>query len=74
MVEPIWRPDKSRIENANITAFKNWLEAENKIIFKDYAAMHQFSLSRKEEFWRAVWEYSGIIAATRGERVLVNGD
>ena len=74
MAEPLWRPDRSRKKNANMTAFRHWLEAKYEVSLSSYSQLHQFSVSRQEDFWAAVWQFSGVIAETRGDRVLVDGD
>ena len=74
MAEPLWRPDRSRKKNANMTAFRHWLEEEYEVSLSSYSQLHQFSVSRQEDFWAAVWQFSGVIAETRGDRVLVDGD
>ena len=74
MAEPLWRPDRSRKKNANMTAFRHWLEEEHEVSLSSYSQLHQFSVSRQEDFWAAVWQFSGVIAETRGDRVLVDGD
>ncbi len=35
----------------------------------DYASLYQFSIDRPSDFWRAVWDFTGIIGE-RGDRVL----
>ncbi|MGN2393736.1 acetyl-coenzyme A synthetase N-terminal domain-containing protein, partial [Pelomicrobium sp. G1] len=37
-------------------------------------ALYRWSIEKPERFWVSVWEYCGVIAETRGERVLVDGD
>ena len=32
-----------------------------------------FSVDQPEAFWRAVWDFCGVKAETRGERVLIDG-
>ncbi len=39
----------------------------------DYASLWRWSNDEREAFWRAVWDYAGIIG-TRGERTLVDSD
>ena len=74
MAEPLWRPDSSRIKSANMTAFMHWLEKEYEVSLSSYSQLHQFSVSRQEDFWAAVWQFCDVIAETRGDRVLVDGE
>src|SRR5206468_2227650 len=39
--------------------------------FPDYASLWQWSTDEREAFWRAVWDFAGVIG-TRGERTLVD--
>jgi len=39
---------------------------------RDYATLYRFSLDRPEAFWTAVWEFAGVRADHRGERVTGN--
>ena len=66
--EVVWRPDEATRAHANLTAFM----AANRL--PDYDALHRFSLECKEEFWLAIWDLCGVIAETRGDRVLIDGD
>ncbi|MBE9552690.1 MAG: acetoacetate--CoA ligase, partial [Proteobacteria bacterium] len=74
MTGPLWQPSPERVANANITAFARMLESRHGISLPDYDALHRFSLHRMEDFWTAVWDDCGVIAETRGERVLADGD
>lgn len=74
MTEPLWQPSPERVASANITAFARMLESRHGVSLPDYDALHRFSLDRMEEFWTAVWDDCRVIAETRGERVLADGD
>jgi len=68
--EPLWRPSAARIAQANMSAFMRKLEADWGVALEDYAALHRFSLEEMEKFWLALWDFSGVVAETRGERVM----
>ncbi len=74
MAGPLWQPSPERVANANITALSRELEARHGVSLPDYNALHRFSLERKEDFWIAIWDLCGVIAETRGDLVLVDGD
>ncbi len=74
MTEPLWQPSPERIAGANMTAFTRLLESRFGVDLPDYAALHDFSIDRMADFWSAVWDYCGVIAETRGEAVLIDGD
>jgi acetoacetyl-CoA synthetase len=69
----LWEPSPSRVAAAQITAFTRRAEARHGVHLPDYAALWRWSIDRREDFWRAVWEESGVIG-TRGERTLVDGE
>jgi len=74
MTGPLWQPSAERIAQANITALARELESRHGVALPNYEALHRFSLDRKEAFWTAIWDVCGVIAETRGERVLADGD
>jgi acetoacetyl-CoA synthetase len=74
MGSPLWVPSKDRIENAHLTAFRREAERRYGLSFPDYAALHRWSVERQDQFWPLVWDYAGVIAETRGEEVLRDGD
>ncbi|MES9960515.1 MAG: acetoacetate--CoA ligase [Sedimenticola sp.] len=74
MDEPIWQPDSSRIEQANLSRFRRQIEAGHNTDLADYPALYQWSLENPEAFWRAVWDDGGVIAETRGDVTLEQGE
>jgi len=67
----LWQPPPDRIAQANITEFARRVAAGTGRPFPDYAALWRWSNEEREAFWRALWDYAGIIG-TRGERTLVD--
>ena len=74
MTEPLWRPSEEKVENANLTAFMRGLEMSQGVALADYEALYDFSLDSMENFWTELWDFAGVVAETRGERVLVGPD
>jgi acetoacetyl-CoA synthetase len=68
----LWQPTASQIANANITRFREGAEARHGIDLPDYWALHRWSVERAEDFWPEVWDFAGVIAETRGERIVVD--
>src|SRR4029078_2899699 len=73
MTNKLWEPSPERIAHANITAFAAEMTGRHGVDVGDYAKLWRWSVDRKEDFWRAMWDYGGVIG-TRGERVLADGD
>jgi acetoacetyl-CoA synthetase len=69
---PLWRPDSSRIAQANVTAFMRWLHAEGHGQFLDYPSLWQWSVDHLEEFWESIWRYFKIESSSPYETVLAS--
>ena len=69
----LWKPSEARIAQANITGFAHRVEHANGVALPDYAALWRWSVDNSGAFWRALWDYTGVIG-TCGERTLVDGD
>lgn len=74
MAAPLWTPSPERVASARLTAFIEHLHRIGAGRFDDYGALHDFSVRNRERFWTAVWDFCGVLAETRGERGLVDGD
>jgi acetoacetyl-CoA synthetase len=72
MNEPLWQPSAEQYRTSNLTAFITAVENQWDVALTSYEAAHQFSIIEPEKFWTSVWDFTGVIASTRGERVLVN--
>ena len=59
--KPLWSPSKDFRSNANLTRFAEFCgQTEN----LNYRELHQYSVNSRVEFWRSIWEFTGIV----GER------
>ncbi len=67
----LWQPSSERIEHASITAFTRRIRAEFGVALPDYHALWRWSIEHREAFWRAVWDFTGIIGE-RGERTVID--
>ncbi|MDH3412872.1 MAG: acetoacetate--CoA ligase [Gammaproteobacteria bacterium] len=74
MSEPLWRPSAERVAQSNLKRFSNHVIDKYGADASDYAALHQWSIDQRDKFWDAVWDFAGIIARKKGERVQENGD
>jgi acetoacetyl-CoA synthetase len=68
--KPLWQPTPAQVALASITRFTQEAESQWGRTFRDYGALHDWSVKQPEEFWISVWDFCGILAATRGKRVL----
>jgi len=67
MTEVLWTPGARRIQEANITRFMQLVRQERDPGVKDYASLYRFSIDSPKAFWRAMWEFGGVIG-TAGNR------
>jgi acetoacetyl-CoA synthetase len=74
MKEPLWRPSPERIAASQLTKFMRLAEGRSGRAFPDFAALWRWSVEDIEGFWDAVWDFCGIVAETKGGRVLADGD
>ncbi len=50
------------------------MNASRGLTLKTYADVHGFSVREPANFWSDVWDFCGVRAETRGDRVLVDGE
>ena len=73
MSDILWRPGAARAAAAEMTRFRKAVAARWGADLPDYAALHRWSVARRDRFWLALWDHCGVVARRRGERVLVDG-
>lgn len=66
---PLWEPAESAFTDSNLARFA--LATGHSP--RDYDALHRWSISDRSAFWRAVWEFTGVIGH-QGERAEVLPD
>jgi len=69
----LWRPSRERIVRSNITRFIHLVNQRWNAGVRDSQQLYEWSVREPEQFWTAIWDFCGIVAETRGERVLVDG-
>jgi len=72
--KPLWTPAPEAVAASNMSAFMRFANERHALSLSSYAQLHRWSVDRMEDFWRAVWDFTGVIAESRGERVLADGD
>ncbi len=72
--KPLWKPSKSRIDAANLTAFMHSAARRWGVECADYDALHRWSVTHPEQFWITLWDVAGVVAEKRGERVLADAN
>lgn len=63
---PIWQPHETAFTESNLARFA----IANGFDPHDYASLHHWSVTDRSAFWRALWDFTGVIGE-RGERAEV---
>jgi len=71
---PLWTPTPERVANANLTRFTRLVNQRHRVALDDYRSLYRWSVTHLEEFWTALWDFGGVVAESRGEQVLADGD
>ncbi len=74
MSAPLWQPSPERIAGSNLNAFMARVKDDWGVTLADYDGLYDWSIAEIEKFWCSLWDFGGVIAETRGARVLVDGD
>ncbi|MEK6210373.1 MAG: acetoacetate--CoA ligase [Pseudomonadota bacterium] len=69
----LWTPSAERIARSNITRFIHMVNQRWNAGVRDSQQLYDWSVREPEQFWTAIWDFCGVVAETRGERVLVDG-
>lgn len=59
-VDMLWEPSQERIKQSNLTAFAQHFQTG--VLPADYESLWQWSVDRTNEFWRAVAQFTDLIA------------
>ncbi len=70
----LWTPSPDRVQQSNLKRFEKRLNTIYDEQFADYGALHQWSTTHPEEFWRSVWEFADVRHCEPATTVLSNGD
>ncbi|MEC5396494.1 acetoacetate--CoA ligase [Uliginosibacterium sp. H1] len=68
---PLWQPDAAWIARTRLAAFQRQLAGRHGVHLPDYAALHRWSVDNAPLFWRALWDFAGVVGEP-GARVLVD--
>lgn len=74
MSAPLWTPSPERRAAANLTAFIARVQRDWGVALADYSQLYRWSCEEIEQFWLTVWDFCDVLAETRGDEVLRDGD
>lgn len=72
MSEPLWTPSPERIANTRLIKFRNFVNETEARSLETYDELHDYSINNLEDFWNAVWEFCGVLASEKGNRIQEN--
>jgi acetoacetyl-CoA synthetase len=61
MKEPLWTPSPSRLSQATLSQFTDWLATRTACSFTDYEDLHRYSVNAPAEFWSSLWDFCQVI-------------
>jgi acetoacetyl-CoA synthetase len=73
MTEALWTPSAERITATRMDAFRHFVNERHDLLLSDYAALHQWSVEQREQFWQAIVDGFGIQFHEPASAVLVEG-
>lgn len=69
---PLWTPTSERVENSNIMRFIEVVNRTHALGITSYHELYQWSIDNREDFWKLVWDFGGVISSRNWETVLVD--
>ncbi len=70
MSQPLWSPSTERIKATNMYRFMQQVNRSHKHNFTDYNSLYQWSIDNLEGFWAELWQFAGIKASRRFDRII----
>ena len=70
---PLWRPDATRVADANLTRFMALINDRHGLSLDGYDALYDWSIAERADFWTAIWDFCGVVGARGAGPALVNG-
>jgi acetoacetyl-CoA synthetase len=63
MTNPLWKPSQSRIQSTSMHRFMQAIGETVKDDVSTYSALHAWSVSKNEDFWKSVWDFFSVIGS-----------
>jgi acetoacetyl-CoA synthetase len=74
MSDILWQPDAKRIAKTRMDAFRRSINQRHHLDIADYAALHQWSIDQRVDFWQAIVDFFDIRFHTQPDAVLIEDD
>ena len=72
MSKPMWEPSAARRAASQMQQFIDRIRAESGAAIDDYESLYDFSIDQPVAFWRALWDFAGVIGDGPGELATEN--
>lgn len=70
MRKPLWTPSETQVKDANLTRFISFVNQRHSANIGSYSALYKWSITRVEDFWSAIWDFTGIKSSNSFNRVV----
>lgn len=71
MEKILWTPSDSSIHQSHMAKFIQAVNAKYQLSLLDYAALHQWSVTEPEKFWKSVWDFCGVSASKEADQFFI---
>lgn len=69
-MKQLWQPSAEFQQQANMTAYMQWLANRQGQSFASYDELYQWSIDNLEDFWQSIWDYYAVQSTAPVTRVL----
>ncbi len=73
-MNPLWSPEPSAASRTQLASFIEAVAGRIGDRPDGYRSLHRWSVDSAEDFWSLLWDYCGVLASVRGDRVVANPD
>ncbi len=70
----LWSPDHDRISGAVVTSFRGEVNKRLNLNLASYDDLFKWSVADRPAFWRALWDFAGVVGEGPGDPVLTGDD
>lgn len=70
---PLWRPEQNALQDSPWMRFAGFAGERSGLSLTDPNALHEWSITDREGFWSAVWDFCGV-RGEKGARIIENRD
>jgi acetoacetyl-CoA synthetase len=60
----LWRPSEASLRSCSLEKFRHYVNRRFGMELENYAELYAWSIDRIGEFWKAIWDYCGIVSST----------